>query len=121
MSKCSSSVSGCRLGHDPLGVGDQEVVDTIYQSQHGLFFGPEGVFGSQIFLAAAVVTGDTRFQEQEFEDQQTVGLIEVMKTFTHLAYTADGGLPENARIVRVLVGDGDEVREDDPLLEVETG
>lgn len=52
---------------------------------------------------------------------QTVGLIEVMKTFTHLAYTADGGLPESARIVRVLAGDGDEVSEDDPLIEVEAG
>ena len=55
------------------------------------------------------------------EAGHAIGLIEVMKTFTHLAYTADGGLPENARIVRVLAGDGDEVNEDDPLIEVEAG
>ena len=52
---------------------------------------------------------------------QTIGLIEIMKTFTHLTYTAEGGLRERARIVRVLVGDGAEVNEGDPLIEVEAG
>ena len=54
---------------------------------------------------------------------QTIGLIEVMKTFTHLAYTPEdkGGnaLPTRARVVRIVAGDGDEVAEGDPLFEVE--
>ncbi len=52
---------------------------------------------------------------------QTIGLIEVMKTFTHLAYTAAGELQTGARIVRVLVANGAEVNEGDPLIEVEPG
>lgn len=49
----------------------------------------------------------------------TIGLIEVMKTFTHLHYDATGELPEKARAVRLLVGDGEEVSQGDPLIEVE--
>jgi len=49
----------------------------------------------------------------------TVGLLEVMKTFTHLHYEATGGLPARARVVRVLADDGAEVDEDEPLIEVE--
>ncbi len=50
----------------------------------------------------------------------TVGLLEVMKTFTHLAYPSDGSLPAPARVARILVDDGAEVSEGDPILEVET-
>ena len=50
---------------------------------------------------------------------QALGLIEVMKTFTHIHYDADGGLPERAQIVRFLVADGGEVAEGEPLVEVE--
>ena len=55
----------------------------------------------------------------ELRAGSVVGLIEVMKTFTHLAYAPAASLPANARVARVLVGDGDEVTEGDPLLEVE--
>ena len=54
-----------------------------------------------------------------------VGLIEVMKTFTHVAYdpsdahNAANGLPETTRLAKVLVEDGDEVTEGQPLMEVE--
>ncbi len=48
-----------------------------------------------------------------------VGLIEVMKTFTHLHYASGGPLPNKARVVRLVAGDGDEVLEGDPLVEVE--
>lgn len=48
-----------------------------------------------------------------------VGLIEVMKTFTHLNYEPTGQLPQRARVTRLLVGDGDEVTEGDVLMEVE--
>jgi len=53
------------------------------------------------------------------EPGRTVGLIEVMKTFTHLSYEAGGELPTKARIIKLLAGDGDEVSEGDPLIEIE--
>ncbi len=45
----------------------------------------------------------------------TVGLLEVMKTFNRLTY-GGAGLPERARIDRILVADGDDVNAGDPLL-----
>ena len=52
-------------------------------------------------------------------DGQTIGLIEVMKTFTHLAYRAGGELPARAKLVRFLVDDGGEVKDGGALLELE--
>ncbi len=49
----------------------------------------------------------------------TLGLVEVMKTFTHLAYAPGSELPPRGRIVRVLVADGTEVNEGTPLLDLE--
>lgn len=49
-----------------------------------------------------------------------IGLIEVMKTFAHLAYRAASSLPERARILRILVADGAEIAEGEPLLELES-
>ncbi len=48
---------------------------------------------------------------------QTVGLIEVMKTFNPIAYGGEG-LPDDGEIVAVLVADGQEVRAGQPLVEV---
>ena len=53
------------------------------------------------------------------DDGQTIGLIEMMKTFAHLAYQAGGALPARARIVRVCPADGAEIAEGSPLLELE--
>ena len=53
------------------------------------------------------------------ESGATLGLLEVMKTFTHLTYPDDGSLPSPARITAILVEDGAEVGEGDPLIEVE--
>lgn len=50
---------------------------------------------------------------------QTIGLIEVMKTFTHLSYAPGDALPSPARVTRVCAADGAEVNEGDPLIEVE--
>lgn len=47
------------------------------------------------------------------------GLIEVMKTFTLLHYAPGSGLPERARVARVVAADGAEVAEHDVLLELE--
>jgi biotin carboxyl carrier protein len=53
------------------------------------------------------------------EDGRTLGLIEVMKTFTHVVYRAGGELPERARVKRFLVTDGGEVEDGSALLEFE--
>jgi len=52
---------------------------------------------------------------------QTVGLLEVMKTFTQLVYRAENGLPPRARVTRVVVPDGGEVKDGGVLLELEPG
>lgn len=49
---------------------------------------------------------------------QTVALIEVMKTFNRASY-GGAGLPEQARVVRVAVAEGDDVNAGDVLLELE--
>ena len=56
----------------------------------------------------------------ELAEGQPVGVLEVMKTFNNVAYQAQGNLPARARITAVLVGDGDEVAEGEPLLAVES-
>ncbi len=52
------------------------------------------------------------------EDGRTLGLIEVMKTFTHVVYRPGGELPARARMVRFLVADGGEVEDGGALLEL---
>ena len=52
------------------------------------------------------------------EAGRTVGLIEVMKTFTEVRYEAGLGLPARARVLRVAAADGAEVLAGDVLLEV---
>jgi biotin carboxyl carrier protein len=54
-------------------------------------------------------------------DGQTIGLIEVMKTFTHLVYRSGGELPARAKLVRFLAADGAEVKDGGELLELERG
>ena len=46
---------------------------------------------------------------------QTVGLLEVMKTFNRLVYQCDG-LPQRATVVRIVPSDGDDVVRGDPIL-----
>ena len=48
-----------------------------------------------------------------------VGLIEVMKTFTHVTYRAASGLPAGARVLHYLVADGADVKQGEALLELE--
>ncbi len=52
-------------------------------------------------------------------DGSPVGLLEVMKTFSHATYRAANGLPDTARVLEVLVSDGADVRRGDALLSVE--
>ena len=53
------------------------------------------------------------------EDGDVVGMIEVMKTFSHVPYRASGSLPRRAKVLRALATDGADVKRGDPLLEVE--
>ena len=48
----------------------------------------------------------------------TICLLEVMKTFHRVTFSG-AGLPDTARVVRVLVADGDDVNAGDPLLSLE--
>jgi acetyl-CoA carboxylase biotin carboxyl carrier protein len=48
----------------------------------------------------------------------TICLIEVMKTFSRVTY-GGSGLPDSARVVRVLVAEGADVNAGEPLLELE--
>ncbi|MBK7875645.1 MAG: hypothetical protein IPJ77_07830 [Planctomycetes bacterium] len=52
-------------------------------------------------------------------DGQPVGLIEVMKTFTHVVYRASATLPAHATLARYVAVDGGEVRAGDALIEFE--
>ena len=54
----------------------------------------------------------------EIENGHVIGLLEVMKTFTRLSYGGPG-LPERARILRVVPEDGADVDVDAVLLELE--
>lgn len=56
---------------------------------------------------------------QVIEPGAAIGLIEVMKTFTLVQYSATAGLPARARVVRVLAGDGAEIADREPLIEIE--
>lgn len=56
---------------------------------------------------------------QAIDEGAPVGLIEVMKTFAHVAYRPGASLPRRARFVRYLVDDGAEVEEGQPLVELE--
>ncbi|MEM9069084.1 MAG: biotin/lipoyl-containing protein [Myxococcota bacterium] len=52
----------------------------------------------------------------ELKEGSPVGLLEVMKTFNRIAYS---GPPDRARVLRVLVEDGEDVSRGDALLELE--
>jgi biotin carboxyl carrier protein len=59
-------------------------------------------------------------QGEELSPGRTIGLLEVMKTFSHVHYGgASDGLPERARVARFAAADGAEVSAGDALLVVE--
>ncbi len=53
------------------------------------------------------------------EAGSAVGLIEVMKTFSQVTYQPAGALPAKGRVLKMLAGDGEEISEGQPLIEVE--
>jgi len=62
---------------------------------------------------AFVQVGDT------ISEGATIGLLEIMKTFNQVNYRVQGSLPARAKVVRLVAGDGMEIRAGDALLEVE--
>ena len=57
-------------------------------------------------------------QGQTVKTGDTIGLLEVMKTFNRLTY-GGAGFPEAATVRRVVPADGDDLNAGDPLLELE--
>ncbi len=64
--------------------------------------------------------GKPPFVEQgaEIGPGHTVALLEVMKTFNRVQY-GGAGLPERARVVRVVAADEEDLNAGDPIIEVE--
>lgn len=56
---------------------------------------------------------------QRLAEGAALGLLEVMKTFSHVAYKSGGVLPPNARFLRYACADGAEVKAGAPLVVVE--
>lgn len=52
-------------------------------------------------------------------DGQPIGMIEVMKTFSHVPYKASGTLPKRAKLVRWIATDGADVKSGDALFALE--
>ena len=52
------------------------------------------------------------------KDGTPIGMIEVMKTFSHVIYRSGGALPARARVVRIVARDGADVKIGDVLLEL---
>ncbi len=93
---------------DDTGGGEQEGALVLRSPQAGRFYhkaSPE----DPPFVAAGATIGEG----------DPVGLIEVMKTFSQIPYTAEGNLPKTAKVVRLLVEDGADVTKGMPLTEVE--
>lgn len=56
----------------------------------------------------------------EVEEGRTIGLLEVMKTFSPVKYHGGEGLPAKAVVKKVLVEDRADIEEGTPLLELES-
>jgi biotin carboxyl carrier protein len=54
----------------------------------------------------------------EIADGTPIGMIEVMKTFTHVVYRSSASLPARAKVLRLVAGDGVDVRQGDVLIEL---
>lgn len=53
------------------------------------------------------------------KDGQPIGMIEVMKTFSHVTWRATRDLPQSARVTKLAAADGSDVKSGDVLLELE--
>lgn len=121
----------------PVGYGDPVAVLAPEAEAHGsgacageADSGGEGKPGSGALVYRSAHAG--RFYRRPSPDREPfvgegsivepgtpLGMIEVMKTFSHVAYERRPGLPERARVVSVRAADGSDVAAGDALLEVE--
>jgi acetyl-CoA carboxylase biotin carboxyl carrier protein len=101
--------SGLPAAEGPSSVAEAEAGALVFRAPHSGRFWQRPAPNDPPFVRA----GDL------VEDGRTLGLIEVMKTFTHVVYRVAGELPPRARVTRVLVADGDDVEEGGALLELE--
>lgn len=85
----------------------------------GLFF--RAPTSGRFYLRPAPDKAPFVQEGQEITAGDPVGLLEVMKTFNRVAYAASvaDGLPERARVKRVVPTDGDDLSSGDPILELE--
>lgn len=90
------------------GAADSRSSLVLRSSQSGRFYHRPAP-GEPAFVSA----GD------EIADGRPVGLIEVMKTFTHVVYRPSAHLPPRVRVKTFVAGDGADVRQGDVLLELE--
>jgi acetyl-CoA carboxylase biotin carboxyl carrier protein len=123
-----------RLGETPVGHGD---VLLVLDPEGAV--GPRAGVGAAGSATAAAAAGDLvfesplsgRFYAKPAPDKapfvsagdivstgQTVGLLEVMKTFNRITYGGPG-LPERARIVEIAAGDEADLDAGDPILRLE--
>ncbi len=65
--------------------------------------------GEPAFVTAGSIVGDG----------QPVGMIEVMKTFSHVTWRATQGQPARVRVLKLAAADGADVKTGDVLLELE--
>jgi acetyl-CoA carboxylase biotin carboxyl carrier protein len=106
---------------DPEAAGEVMVESSasVGASTDGLFFRASG--SGRFYARPAPDKPAFVTEGQEVSTGDVVGLLEVMKTFNRLAYEAGGaaGLPERARVVRVVPEDGADLDAGDPILELE--
>ena len=102
----ASTTSSSELAPKPRAAASSALV--LRAPQSGRFY-HRAAPGEPAFVAAG----------QLVSDGQPIGIVEVMKTFTHVVYRATASLPPRAKVVRVVAGDGAEVRAGDALVELE--
>jgi acetyl-CoA carboxylase biotin carboxyl carrier protein len=105
---------------DPNAVGSAATVETTATRARGLVF--TAASSGRFYRRSA--PDKPYFVEvgQSLSDGQTVGLLEVMKTFHRLTYSGSAdGLPSPAKIRAILVEDGADLEVGDAILELEPG
>ena len=105
------SLAALEAGAAAAGPGDAAAGGLVFPAPQAGRFWHRSAPGEPALIAVGQVV----------EPGGAVGLIEVMKTFTQVAYRPDParGLPARARVVRLLAGDGAEIARGAPLFEVE--
>lgn len=78
----------------------------------------KAVSGGRFYARPAPSEPDFVSEGSLVEKGVSVGLLEVMKTFHRIVYEGEG-LPSRAKIVKVLIRDGDDVDAGQPLFELE--